>query len=446
VSDLSATTFTLTAPDGTVYTVDFTGSLDADIIDGSFVEAEVASIEGTAITTTASSITVKDSDQITAEVELAKQGKRARLGDPLPGLSPRQLARFEAGQLVFERVFASEDGLGPIFNSDSCGQCHEDPVLGGVGDEVEVHATKFSPPNTCDQLIKEGGPVFQLKATDALKIFMKDPDFQEKIPADADVAHRSTPPLFGFGLVDLITDKAILAREDPYDADGDGISGRANRTNDGRVGRFGRKAFVATLFEFNAGAFPNEMGITTPLSPTEEILSGTPFPPYPQEIDPAPDPEIQISGIQAVTDFVGFLAPPPRVFVKEKPEKKLVQRGEKIFKRIHCASCHVPSMKGGPSKIRALNHQTVFLYSDLLLHDMGPDLADICLGLATPSEFRTEMLMGLRFQEQFLHDGSAKSVQEAIERHAGEASGPRHAFVSLSQEDKEALLEFLGTI
>jgi CxxC motif-containing protein (DUF1111 family) len=108
--------------------------------------------------------------------------------------------------------------------------------------------------------------------------------------------------------------------------------------------------------------------------------------------------------------------------------------------------CHVPKMKTGPSDVRALNLKTAALFSDLLVHDMGPDLADICLGQANPSEFRTEMLWGLRFQHKFLHDGSAKTVQEAIERHGGEAQRSADRFRRLSDADKRTLLHFLGSI
>jgi CxxC motif-containing protein (DUF1111 family) len=103
-------------------------------------------------------------------------------------------------------------------------------------------------------------------------------------------------------------------------------------------------------------------------------------------------------------------------------------------------------METGPSTVKALHRQTVWLYSDLLLHDMGAELADICLEQARPSEFRTEMLMGLRFRDKFLHDGSAKTVQEAIERHAGEARYSRDKFKALKDADKAALLKFLETI
>jgi CxxC motif-containing protein (DUF1111 family) len=103
-------------------------------------------------------------------------------------------------------------------------------------------------------------------------------------------------------------------------------------------------------------------------------------------------------------------------------------------------------METGPADTQALNKKAVALYSDLLLHDMGPDLMDICLGLATPSEFRTELLMGLRLRNHFLHDGRAKTVREAIESHGGEAKNSQDAFKALSEKDKEALLKFLETI
>ena len=103
-------------------------------------------------------------------------------------------------------------------------------------------------------------------------------------------------------------------------------------------------------------------------------------------------------------------------------------------------------MQSGPNSIRALDRRPVALYSDLLVHDLGPALADICLGQARPSEFRTEMLMGLRFRSQFLHDGSAQTAQEAIERHGGEAQFSSDAFKRLSDSDKKALLKFLETL
>ncbi|MEW6303851.1 MAG: di-heme oxidoredictase family protein [Verrucomicrobiota bacterium] len=364
----------------------------------------------------------------------------AELGQPLAGLTADERARFEAGREVFERIFKPEDGLGPLFNSVSCAECHEDPALGGVGDEVEIHAARFTAPDSCDALFQLGGPVIQQDATPLLRAAGID---REQIPAGATQARRSTPPLFGLGLVDAIPEATILANEDPNDANGDGIAGRANRTIDGRVGRFGRKAVVAALFDFNAGAFTLEMGVTSPRSPVEETVNGKPVP---SGTDPAPDPEITSADLEKADAFVRFLAPPPPKVFAFTEERELVYRGKKLFTTLKCAVCHVPEMTTGPHSSRALDRKRVALYSDLLLHDMGPALADICLVQAKPSEFRTEMLMGLRFRQQFLHDGSARTVTEAIERHGGEAADSRDRFKALGDDDKKALLKFLESI
>ncbi|PYJ79320.1 MAG: hypothetical protein DME22_25600 [Verrucomicrobia bacterium] len=370
-----------------------------------------------------------------------KSPKQPNLGEPLADLSRAERAQFEAGKKVFQRVFTPQDGLGPLFNANSCAQCHEDPVVGGVGDEIEIHATRFVAPNSCDPLFDQGGPVIQQNATPLLqaKGIMK-----EQIPPGATAqARRSTPPLFGFGLVDAIPEAAILSHERRHGAKGDGIAGHASRTIDGRVGRFGRKAAVAALLDFNAGAFPQEMGVTTPLSPVEETINGTPVPP---DTDPAPDPEITVEDIEKVTAFTRFLAPPPGQILTNHTDQHLARRGRKLFVHLNCAVCHRPKMNTGPSTSKALHRKTVALYSDLMVHDMGSALADICLEQAHPSEFRTEMLMGLRFRGQFLHDGSAKTVQEAIERHDGEARNSRDRFKALKEKDKQALLKFLETI
>jgi CxxC motif-containing protein (DUF1111 family) len=244
--------------------------------------------------------------------------------------------------------------------------------------------------------------------------------------------------VFGFGLLDAVTDSTILAGADPGDADGDGISGRVNRFLDGRVGRFGRKAFVPTLAEFNAGAFQIEQGVTVPQVPDEGSVGGMPIPPG---VDPLPEPELDAESVRDVQAFVRFLAPPPRIH----PDA-MARRGAGVFARIACAACHVPVLRTGPSDVAALAHRDVAAYTDLLLHDMGPASADICFGDATASEFRTEPLMGLRFATRYLHDGSAQTLEAAIDRHGGEAAAARDAFATLSARDRAALLAFLRTL
>ena len=376
--------------------------------------------------------------------------RRTQPGDPLPRLSRSERARFERGQQVFKRDFTPETGLGPLFNSTACSECHEEPATGGSGDEVEVHATAFlvrSPANAprgapapapvCDPLTDQGGPVVQQHTTPALHAALGI-DAEPVPPRATSTGRRTTPSLLGLGLLDAVPDEAILARADPDDRDHDGISGRPNYSSDGRIGRFGRKAFVPTLREFNAGAFLFEQGITSPAQPVEETIGGRPIP---AGADPVPEPELSQEDLDLAIDFVRFLAPPPR-----GPIDLEAKRGEEVFERIGCAACHVPRLRTGRSGTRALRHAVVAAYTDLLLHDMGRDLADICLGLATPSEFRTEPLMGLRLRTHFLHDGRAANLEEAIRLHAGEAGHARERFGSLPDVERRALLAFLMSL
>ncbi|HEV8702525.1 MAG TPA: di-heme oxidoredictase family protein [Candidatus Polarisedimenticolia bacterium] len=369
-------------------------------------------------------------------------------GDPLPGLTREEKARFETGREIFEREFTPETGLGPLFNSTSCGECHEDPKSGGTGDEIEIHATEFlvrsregDPPGsaelTCDPLVSQGGPVVQQQVTPALKEALGIE--AEPVPARAtSTGRRTTPSILGFGLLAAVPDEAILALADPEDRDHDGVLGRPNRFSDGRLGRFGRKAFVPDLREFNDAAFLFEQGITSPAHPAEDAIGGQPVPPG---VDPAPDPEITADDLARADDFVRFLAPPSRL-----PGGREARRGERVFREIGCAACHMPRLVTGTNTVRALSRRPVAAYTDLLLHDMGEKLADVCLGLATPSEFRTEPLMGLRLKSAFLHDGRAGTVEEAIRLHGGEGTGARDRFEALPETRRLSLLRFLKTL
>ncbi len=361
----------------------------------------------------------------------------AKPGDPLPGLTKAERDRFDRGKLVFQRTFAPEAGLGPLFNANACAECHEDPAPGGRGDERETHATALRHDGTCDALADLGGPVFQLHATPALTQALGID--AEPIPAQAtDRATRTTPDILGFGLLDAVPTAEILALADPDDRDGDGISGRPNRFTDGRVGRFGRKAFVPTLREFNAGAFLNEQGITSAAFPDEGTIAGQPIP---AGVDPVPEPEIDARDLGLADDFVRLLAPPSPLRMSLG-----AWRGRRLFTRIGCAACHRPAFRTGDSPVRALRDRWVAAYTDLLLHDMGPDLADVCLGLARPTEFRTEPLMGLHLSKVFLHDGRAQSVEEAIRLHGGEGTRSRDLFGALPERERRNLIEFLNRL
>ena len=358
-------------------------------------------------------------------------------GEPLSGLDDSQLARFAAGRGVFSQVFTPEQGLGPLFNSDACAECHEDPAVGGVGDELEIQIARSLPDGACDLLFAQGGPVFQAKTTPALKAALGIDS--EPLPRDSLTrATRSSPDVFGFGLLDAVPDQALLSRADSADKNRDGISGRVNRFIDGRIGRFGRKAFLPSLDEFNAGAFVLEMGITNPGSPDEQSIGGQPIP---AGVDPTPEPELNAEALGFALDFVRFLAPVAPLSLTPEAE-----RGRSLFQRYGCVSCHTPSLTTGSHPVKALDRKVVYAYTDLLLHDMGQERADICVGLASASEFRTEPLMGLRFVKHFMHDGAAKTLEEAIEMHGGEGARSRDAFRKASAKDREKLLLFLRSL
>lgn len=363
-------------------------------------------------------------------------------GDPLRGLSRDERERFDNGRAVFDSVFTPETGLGPLFNANGCAECHEDPVSGGTGDEVERHATAFhavvpAGVRMCDELGALGGFVYQNHVTPALQAALGIDS--EQVPAAATaVGRRTIPVIFGFGLLDAVPDSEILAYADPDDSDHDGISGRPNRFFDGRLGRFGRKALVPDLRDFNDGAFSAEQGVTTPAVPTEETVAGMPVP---AGTDPAADPELSDAKAELATAFVRLLAPPAPLKLSRE-----AQQGRDVFSRIGCARCHRPTLTTGDNPIAALRHKQVDAYTDLLLHDMGPDLGDICLALATPTEFRTEPLMGLHLKTKFLHDGRATTVEQAVDLHGGEAAKARDVFRALAPGERAALVAFLKAL
>jgi CxxC motif-containing protein (DUF1111 family) len=226
---------------------------------------------------------------------------------------------------------------------------------------------------------------------------------------------------------------------DPEDRDGDGVSGRRGRDEAGRPGRFGRRSELATLEDFVDTALRFELGLTTPAHPREETVNGRPVPP---EADPMADPEIDARGVAALADYVRFLAPLTRAPVSGAVADSVAE-GRELFSTVGCAACHVPSLpvEGGPAGIGRAE-----AYTDLLLHDLGAGFADVCGGDASPSEYRTAPLWGLRYRPELLHDGSARGVPDAVARHGGEAEGARSRFQALSEGDRLRLLRFLATL
>jgi CxxC motif-containing protein (DUF1111 family) len=362
-------------------------------------------------------------------------------GDPLPGLSPEELDRFHRGKAVFAKVFTPENGLGPLFNENQCSACHTGPATGGTGDQAVLRATRFDPDHGCDLLEEAGGENIRSRATPLLRASGIQ---REEIPREAtEVARILVPFLFGLGMAEAVPEETLHALADPEDRDGDGVSGRLARTVDGRPGRFGTKADFATLEEFNAGAFHQEMGITNPLRPESELLNGRPLP---EGVDPLPEPEIDGETLDLVTDFVRFLAPLSRRTPSDSALRRQVERGEVLFREVGCVSCHVPVLATGNHPVAALRHKRVALYSDLLLHDLGPGVSGVCGPDASPTEVRTGILMGLGYRRVFLHQGQASTLQQAISLHGGEAERSRRAFEALPEVERHFLVRFLQTL
>jgi CxxC motif-containing protein (DUF1111 family) len=381
------------------------------------------------------------------DVEVARS---ELLGDPLPGLTAAQKARFVTALATFNEVEGLLDGLGPVFNEKSCGNCHNVGGPGGSGTEFEVRAGKLTG-TTFDPLAASGGSLFDLFSVRSLADQSAIPSCAiptgtgEPVPGTANVSTlRRTTALFGLGLVDATPDKTFkdLAASEPFN-----IRGRAplvQNISAGKttVGKFGWKDQNPTLFQFAGDAYVNEMGITNPQFPTEQPPRGDSS--LVANCDVTPDPEDNGTDVGLFTDFMRFLAPPDR-----GPATIKSALGDVLFTTIGCAGCHVRSITSGPSDVAALANQTYHPFSDFLLHDMG-SLGDNIGGNGDAGihEMRTAPLWGLRSLDptNLLHDGSATSLSDAILKHDGQAALSRNLFALLPQISKDNLLAFLNTL
>jgi CxxC motif-containing protein (DUF1111 family) len=271
---------------------------------------------------------------------------------------------------------------------------------------------------------------------------------------------RVAPQMIGLGLLEAIPAADILALADEDDTNGDGISGRPQIVPSAEfgvpmLGRFGLKGGAPTVREQSAGAFSGDMGLSSTLhpSPSGDCTAAQPAcldAPHGQEPGIRDGLEVDTESLDLVTFYARNLGVPERRDV-DAPE---VLRGKEVFYSLNCQGCHMPKyvthrLDGQPEQ----SFQLIWPYTDLLLHDMGPGLADDRPeGRATGSEWKTAPLWGIGLTEavsghsQFLHDGRARSLLEAILWHGGEAQGQRDAVVNLSTEEREALLTFLGSL
>jgi len=436
-------------------------------------------------------------DSSSAARDPGVRGGAAGAGAPIAGLTRTELAFFSAGTDEFAEEEEASDGLGPTMNLGSCGGCHLQPALGGssppVNPQVEF-AKAEGATNTVPSFITPKGPVREARfvknadgtpdggvhdlftiagRADAPGCALAQPDFEKEL-ARRNVIFRIPTPVFGAGLIEQIPDKAILANQiddAPRKKElrirgrpnivlaGHAISGQANNNgNDGTVARFGWKAQNKSLLLFSGEAYNVEMGITNELFQTErDETPACQFAAVPNDLTKT-DGKTLVEGISAIEKFAffaRFLAPPaPSPDTPGGADS--IARGRKLFTDAGCALCHTPTLGTGNAGVAALRNQPVNLFSDLLVHDMGPGLADgVTQGQAGPREFRTAPLWGLGQRLFFLHDGRTSDLLEALRAHksgsvlagdASEANAVIRNFNHLRENQKQDVLNFLRSL
>lgn len=413
----------------------------------------------------------------------------------VPGLSGEEETWFAVGNSFFKQNWvtapsstAGRDGLGPLMNAFSCSGCHlrdgrgqpetfvgpstsallfrlsipgtdihggplSDPVYGGQFQNMSIEGVQSEGTVTVayDQIsgqYADGGtyqlrkPVYIISGSSGGYSGMVSPRIAQQV--------------MGLGLLEAIANDDILANEDPSDADGNGISGRANyvwdRVNNTlSIGRFGWKANQPSIIQQVAAAFAGDIGITSSLFTVESCTSSQlDCQGAPNGNDAPSAYELSDYQLGRVAFYMASLAVPGR----RNATDQQVLRGKEIFLSIGCAGCHTPSYTTGAySLVSSLGYQKIYPYTDLLLHDMGEGLADGAPDyLATGNEWRTPPLWGIGLVETvnghttFLHDGRARNLEEAILWHGGEAQPSNDLFHQLSKDERTAVLKFLESL
>lgn len=365
------------------------------------------------------------------------------LDGPVEGLSFEQNRRFLAGDVAFnDEVFTSQTGLGSIFVATSCGSCHAGD---GKGHPFTTLTRFGQTDSTGNQYLHMGGPQLQNRALPGYT--------PEQIPGGTTFSKFTPPANTGLGFLELVTDADILAMADPNDVNGDGISGVPNYEylpsfispfsnaiprNGKYIHRFGKKAAAYNLLHQTVNAYNQDIGITSTFQP-KDVYSGLNI-----------DPEVTDQTIHDVVFYLQTLKAP----VQRNQNDAEVMQGKNLFIQTGCESCHKQTLKTGTSSIASLSNKTFHPYTDLLLHDMGTGLDDgYTEGSARTSEWRTPPLWGLGLspnsqggQYFLLHDGRAKSIEEAILLHGGESQQTKERFQQLSVQEKNSLLKFLKSL
>jgi CxxC motif-containing protein (DUF1111 family) len=402
----------------------------------------------------------------------------AGAGGYYPTLNPTEQAAFTNGIAQFVQDEGVPDvppgsgngGLGPGFNSTSCGSCHAQPATLGTSPAVNPQiaaAAEMNAKNTIPSFILPNGPVREARfvrnpdgtpdggvhnlftiagRTDAPGCNLAQPDFDAQLAAN-NVIFRIPTPLFGLGLVENTSDhvfKANLAANRDRKSDL-GIAGRFNLSgNDGTISKFGWKAQNKSLNLFAGEAYNVEMGVTNDVMTNERnAVKGCVFNPTPEDSHAAATNGI--SDIDAFVDAMRLSAPPiPAASTKE------TQEGQEVFNRLGCVLCHSDTLRTSSSLFTGMSYVTYHPFSDFALHHMGTGLADgVSQGVAGSDEFRTAPLWGVGQRLFFLHDGRTADLLNAIQQHSSpgsEANAVIRKFNGLSADDQQALLDFLRSL
>jgi CxxC motif-containing protein (DUF1111 family) len=358
------------------------------------------------------------------------------------GLVPQ--AEMDAAREIFDEAEELDEGLGPVYNARSCGGCHENPVAGGVSQVTEVRAGHWDGARFVEH---PGGSLIHDRAIISTA--------QETVMDGHEVrALRVSLNTLGDGFVEAIGNDTLqdIANSQPPFMRGQVIKVPVLEANGAlRVARFGWKNQHASLVSFSADAYKNEMGITSPLEPTENTTNGRSV----AEYDEVADPEDDGLDIEEFAKFMRATKVPPRD--ERAATSPAVQAGALVFNRIGCAICHTPTIitapvgtviNGGAFEVPpALGDKIIHPFGDFLLHDIGTGDGIVQNGPAsTRNKVRTAPLWGVRTRSRLMHDGESLSFQDAIQRHRGEAFGVRRAYQRLDDTERAQLIAFLRSL
>jgi CxxC motif-containing protein (DUF1111 family) len=349
---------------------------------------------------------------------------------------------FDADRAVFEEQEGRSDGLGPVYNAQSCAECHQNPVTGGISQVTELRAGHFDGVNFSDHT---GGSLINDRAIN--------PAYTERVFGEFEVrTFRTSLNVLGDGFVEAIDSNTIngIAQSQPAAMRGQFIQVPVNEANNAlRGGRFGWKNQHASLESFSADAYLNEMGITSPLQPTDNTSNGTVVD------DDVPGLENDGKDVETFARFMRSTGVPPRDHVLAATADS--QAGGALFNQVGCATCHVRHIttappgtviNGGALTVPpALGNKTIHPFGDFLLHNVGTGDGIVQNGgQSTRNKVRTAPLWGSRSRNRLMHDGASLTRNDAILRHAGEATTVINNYRALSSGQKNQLITFLNSL